>query len=172
MNWEAVGAIAEAIGVIAIFVSLVYVATQIRQSTQQFSRGVEATQLAAFESNIESGNRMRELLMLHPDLAELLMKGLESYKGLDRPEKFRFDMLLRNILSSMQGAYIRQLSVNHDPLEFEGSARVLDDILMKCGAREWLESTKPDWRPAFQKFVEERLAVVELRLEESATKAP
>ena len=171
MNWEAVGAIAEAIGVIAIFVSLVYVATQIRQSTQQFSRGVEATQLAAFERNIESGNRMRELLMLHPDLAELMMKGFVSYKDMDKLEKFRFGLLLRNILSSMQGAYIRQLSVNHDPLEFEGSARVLDEILMNRGAREWLESNRPDWRPAFQTYVDKRLAAVVQQLEESATKA-
>ncbi len=56
MNWEAVGAITEAIGVIAIFVSLIYVAIQIRQSTRQFSRGVEAMELATFERNVEPGN--------------------------------------------------------------------------------------------------------------------
>ena len=122
MNWEAVGAIAEAIGVIAILVSLVYVAAQIRQSTLQISRSVEATQLAAFESNIESGNRMRELLILHPELAQLLLKGLDSYTELEESEKFRFGLLLRNIFSAMHGAYIRQLSVDHDPLGFEGSA--------------------------------------------------
>ena len=63
MNWEAVGAIAETIGVIAILVSLVYVAIQIRQNTRQNALNVEATQLAAFERNIESGNRIRELLI-------------------------------------------------------------------------------------------------------------
>ena len=51
--------------------SLVYVAVQICQNTQQSSRSVEANQLAAFERNIESGNRMRELLILHPDIAQL-----------------------------------------------------------------------------------------------------
>lgn len=68
MNWEAVGAISEAIGVVAILISLAYLAVQIRQSTREFSRGIEAKQLAAFESNIESGNRIRELLILHPEL--------------------------------------------------------------------------------------------------------
>ena len=81
MNWEAVGAIAEAVGVVAIFVSLIYVAVQIRQNTRQFSRSVEANQLAAFERNIESGNRIRELLILHPDLAQLLLNGYKSYKN-------------------------------------------------------------------------------------------
>ncbi len=163
MNWEAVGAIAEAVGVIAIFVSLVYVAVQIRQNTQQFSRSVEANQLAAFERNIESGNRIRELLILHPDLAQLLLSGFESYKELKASERFRFGMLLRNIFSAMQGAYIRQLSVDHDPLEFEGTARVVDDILTNRGAREWLEDNEPDRRPAFRKFVDERLVAIKQR---------
>ena len=83
MNWEAVGAISEAVGVIAILISLAYLAVQIRQSTQEFSRGIEASQMAAFESNIESGNRIRELLILNPDLIELMSKGYASYTNLD-----------------------------------------------------------------------------------------
>lgn len=166
MNWEAVGAIAEAAGAIAIFVSLVYVAAQIRQNTQQFARSVEANQLAAFERNIESGNRIRELLILNPDVSELLLKGLKSYEALQAKEKLRFGMLLRNIFSEMQGAYVRQLSVAQDPLEFEGSARVIDEILANKGAREWLATNEPDWRPAFREFVYERLAAIEQPVEE------
>jgi hypothetical protein len=86
MNWEAVGALAEAIGVIAIFVSLIYVAVQIRQNSQQISRTIEADRLAAFERNVESGNHHRELLILHPDLLQLLLKGYKSYKKLAVPE--------------------------------------------------------------------------------------
>jgi hypothetical protein len=166
MNWEAVGAIAESIGAIAIFVSLIYVAAQIRQNTQQFSRSVEANQLAAFERNIESGNRIRELLILHPDLAQLLMSGYESYKELKAPEKFRFAMLIRNIFSAIQGAYIRELSLEHDPLKFEGTARVIDAVLVNRGAREWLEDNEPDWRPQFREFVDERLAAIKQRIGE------
>ena len=165
MNWEAVGAIAEAIGVIAILVSLVYLAVQIRQSTEQFTRGVEATELAAFERNIESGNHLRELLILHPELAELMLKGFKGYKVLDRAEKFRFGLLLRNMFSGMQGAYIRQLSVKHDPIEFEGTARVIDELLAYLGTREWLETTTPDWRPEFRKLVDERLVQIKEQLD-------
>lgn len=166
MNWEAVGAIAEAAGAIAIFVSLIYVAAQIRQNTQQFTRSIEANQLAAFERNIESGNRIRELLILNPDLAELLSKGFKSYEGLAGQEKMRFGMLLRNIFSEMQGAYVRQLTMAHDPGKFEGSARVIDELLANLGAREWLEANEPDWRPEFREFVYERLAAIKQPVEE------
>lgn len=160
MNWDAVAAVAEAIGTLAVLVSLIYLAVQIRQGTQQFARGVEANQLAAFERNIESGNRIRELLILHPDLAQLLLKGSRSYQTLESDEKFRFGLLLRNILSSIQGGYIRQLSVEHDPMQFEGSARVLDEMLANPGVQEWLSETDPDWRPQFREFVDKRLAAI------------
>lgn len=165
MNWDAVGAIAEAAGAIAIFISLIYVAAQIRQNTKQFARSIEANQLAAFERNIESGNRIRELLILNPDLAELLARGLNSYRNLHAAEKTRFGMLLRNIFSEIQGAYVRQLTVAHDPLEFEGSTRVIDEILVNRGAREWLEVNEPDWRPVFRKFVDQRLKAIRDREE-------
>lgn len=163
MNWEAIGAISEAIGVVAIFVSLVYVAIQIRQNTEQVSRSIEAAQLEAFERNIQSGNRIRELLILHPELAELLEKGYASFAELNRAEKVRFGLLLRNVFSEMQGAYVRQLSVRHDPLEFKGIARIVDEVLSQPGVREWLARNQPDWRPAFHEFVEERLAVIRER---------
>jgi hypothetical protein len=157
MNWEAVGALAEAIGVIAIFVSLIYVAVQIRQNTQQISRTIEADRLAAFERNVESGNHHRELLILHPDLLQLLLKGYKSYKKLAVPEKARFGLLIRNMFSGMQGAYIRHLSLEHDPQDFEGSARMLDDILLHRGVREWLDRSDLDWRPEFRDFIDQRL---------------
>ncbi len=80
------GAIGELVGGVAVIVTLIYLAFQIRQNTRQFSRSVEATQLAAFERNVESSSHIRELLLLHPDLIALLLKGYVSYKELDTSE--------------------------------------------------------------------------------------
>jgi hypothetical protein len=168
MNWEAIGAIAEAIGVIAILVSLIYVAIQIRQSTVQFTRSIEANELAAFERNIESGNHIRELMILNPDLAELMLKGFRNLDDLDRTENYRFGLLLRNIFSGIQGAFIRQMSVEHDPDKFAGTARIVDELLVFPGVRNWLGKNTPDWRPEFQQFANDRLEIVERQLAESA----
>ncbi len=163
MNWVAVGAIAETFRVLAVIVSLIYVAIRIRQNTQQVSRAVQSAELAAFERNIDSGNGIRELLILNPDLAKLFLKGLESFNGLDGLEKFRFGLLLRNMFSSAQGGFIRQLTVRHNPQDSEGIGGIIDGILANRGAREWLEKNTPDWRPEFRKFVDERLAAIEAR---------
>ena len=87
MNWEAISAIGEAVGAIAVVISLVYLAVQIRQNTRQIANSIEATRLDAFERNIESGNRTREFFLLNPELAELYGRGRKSYSGLDTSEK-------------------------------------------------------------------------------------
>lgn len=164
LNREAVAAIAEAVGAVAIFVSLVYVAVQIGQNTRELSRSVEANQLVALERNIEASSHIRELLVLHPEVAQLLLNGNESNNELEALEKFRFGMLLRNIFSGMQGAYIRQLSLEHDPREIEGSKHLLDNILLNRGVREWLERSEPDRRPAFQEIVDLRLEAIKQQI--------
>lgn len=163
MNWEALGAISEAAGAIAILVSFIYVGIQLRQNTQQAVRSVEANQLAAFERNIESGNRVRELFLLHPELSDLLLSGFKSQSNLTATEKFRFGMLIRNIFSSIQGSYIRHLLVDHDPQEFEGGMHMLDDLLKNPGVQEWLAGHEPDWRLEFRALVDSRLAEIRAR---------
>ena len=157
------GSIGDMIGGIAVVASLIYLSIQIRQNTQQISRSVEASKLGAVERNIESANRMREMLILNPEVAALFLRGLQDYRELASGEKFRFGLLMSNTLSAFQGAYLRTLSVGGDPRQFEGAARLIDSILENPGARDWLKNNDPDWRPEFHRFIEERLEALERR---------
>ena len=69
----------------------------------------------------------------------------------------------------MQGAYIRQLATHHDPQRFEGNKRIVDDVLKNRGVRRWLETFKPDWRPEFRAFIDERIAATAKREEDAST---
>jgi len=59
----------------------------------------------------------------------------------------------------MQGAYIRHLILKNDEQGFEGSKRLLDEILQNPGVRQWLKGKRPDWRTEFHALVDERLAL-------------
>lgn len=157
MNWDAISAIAEAVGAIAVVISLVYVAVQIRQNTEQSAHNARATELAAFERNIEASNRLRELLILHPDLAELFVGGSADFKALEPSDRFRFGLLMRNVFMAIQGAYIRQMTLGEGPLEGSAPDRIVDELISNAGVREWLASGDFDWRPSFRNFVDERL---------------
>ena len=151
------GAIGEIIGGIAVVASLVYLAIQIRQNTRQLSESMKAMELAAFERNVSSGNRVREMFILNKDITELYQQGLKDYAALSDQEKIRFDLILSNMFSEFQGAYIRQLTYRHDPADFEGSMRMLERLLVQPAIRAWIRRAKPDWRPEFSTMVAERV---------------
>jgi len=160
MTMQDWGALGDMVGGIAVVASLIYLAIQIRQNTQQIAQSMEAAKLGALERSIESANRIRELMILHTDVADLFLRGLRDYDGLAGAERFRFDLLMSNTLSSFQGAYLRTQSVGGDPLQFEGTARLIDSLLQNPGARAWLANSNPDWRPQFREFIEQRLAAM------------
>lgn len=58
------------------------------------------------------------------------------------------------------GAYIRNVSVAHDPKDVAGTMGMLDEILGQRGIREWLETSSPDWRTEFREFVDLRLEAI------------
>jgi hypothetical protein len=153
------GAIGEIIGALAVVASLIYLAVQIRQNTRQISLSLESTKLAAFERNVESGNRTREILITDPDLADLFLRGASGFSDLRSTEKFRCDLLFRNLFSSLQGGYVRQLTIGGDPTGFTGPQGVVDTLVRNKGIRDWLAENEPDWRPEFAELVRERVAV-------------
>jgi len=157
MSIQEWAAFAEIVGAVAVVASLIYLAIQIRQNTHGLSMSLKSTELAAFERNVEAGNRIREIFILHPDVSELFVRGKNSYTDLDSTDKIRFDMLLHNVFSAFQGAYIRQLTYGNDPENFAGSERLLDSYIRCSGVRDWLSSNDPDWRPQFAALVQQRV---------------
>jgi len=161
MSIQEWAAIAEIIGAVAVVASLVYLAVQIRQNTHELSMTLKSTELAAFERNVEAGNRIREIFILNPDISELHQRGLMSYADLSGNDKLRFGMILSNVFSAFQGAYVRQLTYGNDPADFAGSERLLDSYIKFRGVREWLGQTDRDWRPKFAELVQQRIKMYE-----------
>ena len=161
MSIQEWAAIAEIVGAVAVVASLVYLAVQIRQNTHGLAMSLKSTELAAFERNVEAGNRIREIFILNPDVSELYERGLKSYAGLSGSDKLRFSMLLRNIFSAFQGAYIRQLTYGNDPADFAGSELLIDSYIKFYVVREWLREEDRDWRPQFASIVQQRVKMFE-----------
>jgi len=155
MTIEEWGAIGEIVGALAVVASLVYLAMQIRQNTRQLSLSMKATELAAFERNVESGNQIRAMFIHDREIAELYSRGIKNYDELAAEDKLRFGMVLSNVFSALQGAHIRQLTYHHDPADFEGSKRTLDQLVRLPGVCQWLQQNEPDWRPEFAALVAE-----------------
>ena len=147
------GAIGEIVGALAVIASLIYLAVQIRQNTRQISLSIESARLAAFERTVESSIHAREVLITNPEVADLFLKGLSDYRSLPASDKFRCNMLFRNLLSGIQGGYIRELTMENDKEQFEGTRKTVKLLLKNPGVRQWLAEVETDWRPEFADFV-------------------
>ena len=60
MNWEAIGAISQMIGALAVVVSLVYLALQIRQNTKQLEQNERVSRAASVSASATSYRENRQ----------------------------------------------------------------------------------------------------------------
>lgn len=87
MNWDAIGAVGEVLGAVAVVGTLGYLALQIRQNTERERLSQE------FVSN-QYFNELRVLVASDPELAEIEMKGVSDLSWLTDLERRRFDELI------------------------------------------------------------------------------
>ena len=140
MNWDAVIGFAEVIGVVAIVVSLVYVAAQIRQNTDI------ARAMIVHETSV-SFMRFHEVLASEAELADLFHRGTRGDE-LSDAETVRFVALLEMYLALLEDIdhqYKADLYFDEDDdvdiIEF--IAPTFRPLLSSPVARKWLKSMGP-----------------------------
>ena len=120
MNWNAVGAIGEIIGALAVFLTLGYLAVQIRQNTKAVRasaldssvNAVNDVRIAMFESSeVAPSGRVQQLqsfriaMFESSEVAALYRRGLENPEELDDDERTRFRLLLHTIIWTVWNIY-------------------------------------------------------------------
>ncbi len=89
MNWEAIGAIAEILGATAVVVTLLYLASQTRQTRT-------AVESAANLGTVEAHSRYRQALMVNADLADLLARA-NANPEISEGDQIRLQMLFDDV---------------------------------------------------------------------------
>jgi hypothetical protein len=88
MNWDAIGAVAEVLGATGVIASLIYLATQIRQSREQMSQNTQALRAGAYQQLHEYiGDSVTTVPKADMEIVRL---GLQSFKNLNEADAFRF----------------------------------------------------------------------------------
>jgi hypothetical protein len=89
INWEAITAIAEVIGVVVVVASLVYLAIQVQQNNSEIRLNTETAKVSAYHQTIE------QIVVVWTDneFAELSTKYEESPESLSAAERARLEVL-------------------------------------------------------------------------------
>jgi len=80
MNWEAIGALGEIVGAIAVVASLVYLATQIRIQNRESKISSVHEITEAFRNSI--------IALQDSEKSEIWIRGISDFDDLEPPEKF------------------------------------------------------------------------------------
>lgn len=104
MGWEALGAIAEGIGAVAVVASLVYLARQIRQNSSLVEETAAATRAQAAVTSAGHGADAFRWLAGDAELTRIWFAGIAP-GALQEDEARRFDLLLMAQLIEVDANY-------------------------------------------------------------------
>lgn len=141
VNWDAIGALGEIVGAIAVLLTLVYLALQTRQNTEAvrhaFVRGVQ-----------EDANLWRYKIVENPDVSELFRHGLRDPESLSANDRYRFRMLLDALVFHWEHAVLTGVEL---------PVVNLKRVLSQPGGRWYWSRARDVLSPEFIEFVERRL---------------
>ena len=100
MNLNDLANIGQVVGAIAVVISLIYVALQIRQNTN-------AVRSATAQTVHEHFARWYHLVAANDELAKIVANGLRDYGSLSEHERVRFIAAFMSFLSYSQNAFLK-----------------------------------------------------------------
>ena len=139
MNWDAVIAVAEVIGVIAVVVSLLYVGYQVRQNTLQIRQeNLVSTVRGTLDTNW--------FYHRDPVAFEAFRRGVYDFDDLEPKEKAMFHSIVVDLAFYVEVVKNMAQAGLVDEAALETNTRFLGAILVTPGGQQWLrfaEDTQP-----------------------------
>jgi len=144
VNWEAISAIGQIVGAIAVVISLIYVAREIRSNAR-----------AARLASMGTANEWLRQITVHPELRDLYHRGLEDYESLEKADKRGFSTLMLQLFNIYQEMYYQHLENHLDPRQWVTiDAAMCDVINANPGIQTWWRSQPSHWfNEEFVKYV-------------------
>ena len=138
MNWDAIGAIGEIVGAIAVVATLGYLAVQIRENSKQL--------------RVTSINAMNELINYGFDPiynsdrnTEAWLVGLSSPDDLNDLDKQLFELFMGRLMNSFQTAMTQHRHEGLEERDFSRYMGVYKGVLETPGGQRWLSTIGKDF---------------------------
>ncbi len=138
----------EAVGGLAVLVTLVYLAVQMRQSTDLAQGAAQRDLMNSFQANLDRIARE----------PRLWQKGLLEFESLSNEDQLKFQMVFNPFVNHLEQT-LRMLARG---LETQDNVDIYGDIclaiLREPGGRKVWDHTKPLFFPLSRAYIERRLA--------------
>ena len=127
MNWEAIGAIGELIGALAVVITLVFLVLQLRQNTRAVVESNRLERVSALDRHTDSVGRWRGRLMENQDLARIWLAATKD-EELEEQDRFRLENLWIDFVNTQRANYRRSDAVG----EVGRAQQALLSVAVQC----------------------------------------
>ena len=129
MNWDAVGAIAEFAGAVAVIITLIYLSYQLRQSNK----------IAKAEAirEITNTQHFHQENLHTPGLNELLVRGMADFEGLNAGEKAQFNAHYYPMLNHVETVFEMNTMNLVPPHQYSGWIAGATSLIVTPGGAQW-----------------------------------
>lgn len=137
VSWDAIGAVAEILGAVAVLATLIYLAIQIGHLKKQ-------NESEALDHVIDALNDFAGRIAESDSLASIIHRGRVSYELLNEEEKIRFDSIHMFLLNVLESWYLQEQQLN-DVMGAKGFENIVSNITYFCdypGFREFWKHAK------------------------------
>lgn len=147
MNWEAIGAVGEVVGAIAVVATLVYLTIQLRQNTQ-------SVQNSAWQAIIRVLTDLDVTEATDPQLSTFIRVAEADPGELSEDQYWKFTKIAEARLGTFEYAY---LATNRGTIEYyywEAIRPYAEHYMLKPGYRRfWSEAAEAIYHPEFISYI-------------------
>jgi len=160
MNWDAIGAIGEIIGALAVVTTLLILLVQVRQSNKSMIEANALQKAAAVSKHAESIGIWRSQFVQSRDTMALWL-AMRDGKELDQIDLARFDNIWVNFVNTQRSNFVSANVVKEEGLAAQAARGVAVELSSSPTFVESWNITKP-WlflaSPEFVKAVDEQFS--------------
>ena len=151
VNWAAVSAVGQVVGALAVVISLIYLATEVRSNAR-------ATRLESMRSLSDAINEYFKTIAEDADPAELWFRGIYNFQSIKGASLMRFSSLMDYLFRIYEDIYYQRLEGQLAPRVWGGFEAFMRDIIAYPGIQASWRSRSHWFSDQFRQFIAERQA--------------
>lgn len=146
MSWDVITSIANLVGAVAVVVSLVYLAMQVRAGTRELRTNIR-------DSSFHSLSEWNFHIMADPELGWLFQTGCRDFQSLDEKSRARLVHVLYSFFKMFENMYLHSLDQSVDEGVWKYNAPMLLAYARQPGAQHYLAHRQKIFDPRFWAYL-------------------
>lgn len=148
MNWEAFSAISSAVATLAVTMSVIYLAIQVKTSTK-------ATNSQTYQFATQALGEMASIVGVSKDLSRIFVHGMADPDSIDADEYYQFSYLLISLFRRYENIFYQwQLDTIDDDF-WRGHRNNLLWFFFQPGTQRWWKERRGGFSDRFRTFLDE-----------------